>query len=77
MADAHEEEVQAHADGCSRLHYALFGTDDEDSSDDEAVEALELTHDHSSSIEAILEEWHFCICGYDYANAMTSYDELG
>ena len=49
LADAHEEEVQAHADG---WHYALFGTDDEDSSDDEAVEALELTHDHFFSIEA-------------------------
>ena len=43
LADAHEEEVQVHNDACSRLHYALWGTDDEDSSDDEAVEELELT----------------------------------
>ena len=43
LADAHEEEVQAHADGCSRLHYALYGTDDEERSDDEAVEELEST----------------------------------
>ena len=65
LADAHEEEVQAHADGCSRLHYALYGTDDEESSDDEAVEELESTLEppegEAAAAEAILLEYHFCI----------------
>ena len=61
LADAHEEEVQAHNDACSRLHYALYGTDDEESSDDEAVGELESTLEppegEAAAAQAILLHW--------------------
>ena len=76
LADAHEEEVQAHADGCSRLHYALYGTDDEESSDDEAVEELESTLEppegEAAAVEAILLEWSFLRLPFSIPGAQLS-----